>query len=223
MTDRGEPLSGPPDIEYALLVRLESGHDWPPAMCGALGAELPGRHHQIATARERSESPAPRPRVARDGLYVPKPGSWPERIIAVLLAHDRPVTSSEVWRALGATANSFGPISGHVEAAMKAGVVFYERRPASRGVWSVTAAFRASQIGRQIAAGSTIAGQPPRPGTMADRVLARLRAGPATSAELVAALHLAGDRALQVALRTLGRNGLVAHDGRRRRTYRVVG
>lgn len=207
------------DLARALDARRSAGFDWPPAMCGTLGAELPGRYHLIATARERSESPAPRPRVARDGLYVPKPGSWPERIIAVLLAHDRPVTSSEVWRALCA---SHRPIFPYVEAALKAGVVQYERRPASRGVWSVTAAFRASQIGRQIAAGSTIEVQAPRPGTMADRVLARLRAGPATSAELVAALHLAGDRALQVALRTLGRNGLVAHDGRRRRTYRVV-
>lgn len=208
------------DLARALDARRSAGLDWPPAMCGALGAELPGRHHQIATARERSESPAPRPRVARDGLYVPKPGSWPERIIAVLLAHDRPVTSSEVWRALCA---SHRPIFPYVEAALKAGVVCHERQPASRGVWSVTAAFRASQIGRQIAAGSTIAGQPPRPGTMADRVVARLRAGPATSAELVTTLHLAGDRALQVALRTLVRNGLVAHDGRRPRTYRVVG
>ena len=210
------------DLARALDARRSAGLDWPPAMCGALGAELPGRHHQIATARERSSPPEPRPRVARDGLYMPKPGSWPERVIAVLLAHDRPLTSSEIWRALGVSGTASCGIFGHVEAALKAGVVCHERQPASRGVWSVTAAFRASQIGRQIAAGSTIAGQPPRPGTMADRVLARLRAGPATSAELVAALHLADDRALQVALRTLGRNGLVAHDGRRPRTYRVV-
>lgn len=210
------------DLARALDARRDAGFDWPPAMRGALGAELPGRHHQIATARERSSPPEPRPRVARDGLYVPNPGSWPERIIAVLLAHDRPLTSSEIWRALGVSGTASCGIFGHVEAALKAGVVCHERQPASRGVWSVTAAFRASQIGRQIAAGSTIEVQAPRPGTMADRVLARLRAGPATSAELVAALHLAGDRALQVALRTLVRNGLVAHDGRRPRTYRVV-